>query len=262
MASCEVYLAVCDGPGPLNIPAGRPKVGEPMEPSRSRCRTGRAWRPGWPSLRDPQRRLRPLPSPPPLRRRHGQPRGHPGRRGAQAAGARHASLQFPRGRRPPRAPTTRAAAKQEDVRAALAALARAALPASARSGSLGYSFGAWIAARVAAARRACRSAAGLIAPPLGMSTGLPPCRRRTTLAARRGRHRGSLLSRSTALHRLAARLPGGARRDHRGGGPLLLRQALSAGGGGRGAGCAGLPPAVIRAARGAAGAAWRCPRRG
>jgi alpha/beta superfamily hydrolase len=56
-------------------------------------------------------------------------------------------------------------AEQEDVKAALGALAER-LPAGSSVGLAGYSFGAWVAAHVAAA--ADLAALALIAPPLGM----------------------------------------------------------------------------------------------
>jgi uncharacterized protein len=56
-------------------------------------------------------------------------------------------------------------AEQEDVKAALGALAER-LPAGSSVGLAGYSFGAWVAAPVAAA--ADLAALALIAPPLGM----------------------------------------------------------------------------------------------
>jgi uncharacterized protein len=66
-------------------------------------------------------------------------------------------------------------AEMDDVRAALARI-QTAVPAGAPIGLLGYSFGAWVSGRVAAAdpRPLC-----LIAPPLGMLdwTTLPPARR-------------------------------------------------------------------------------------
>ncbi len=57
--------------------------------------------------------------------------------------------------------------EMEDVRAALALLS-AHLPGGVRSGLGGYSFGAWVAARLAASM-AQPPALALIAPPLGMS---------------------------------------------------------------------------------------------
>ena len=54
--------------------------------------------------------------------------------------------------------------EQEDIRAAVAALA-ARLPAGSAIGVIGYSFGAWTAAR---AMRPGQAPLGLIAPPLGM----------------------------------------------------------------------------------------------
>lgn len=56
--------------------------------------------------------------------------------------------------------------EQEDVAAALAALA-SRLPAASPIGLAGYSFGAWVAARVAAASPALPALA-LVAPPIGM----------------------------------------------------------------------------------------------
>ena len=56
--------------------------------------------------------------------------------------------------------------EQDDVAAALAALA-GRLPAESPIGLAGYSFGAWVAARVAAAMPALPALA-LLAPPLGM----------------------------------------------------------------------------------------------
>ena len=57
-------------------------------------------------------------------------------------------------------------AEREDVAAALAALGER-LPAGAAVGLLGYSFGAWVSARVAAGRAGLRALA-LVAPPLRM----------------------------------------------------------------------------------------------
>jgi uncharacterized protein len=58
-------------------------------------------------------------------------------------------------------------AEEDDVRAALARV-RAALPASVPLGLLGYSFGAWVSARVAAKPPALPLPLCLVAPPLGM----------------------------------------------------------------------------------------------
>ena len=58
-------------------------------------------------------------------------------------------------------------AEEDDVRAALAR-ARAALSANAPLGLLGYSFGAWVSARVAAKRSGLSLPLCLVAPPLGM----------------------------------------------------------------------------------------------
>jgi alpha/beta superfamily hydrolase len=56
--------------------------------------------------------------------------------------------------------------EQEDLRAAMALL-RSLLPGGGPFGLLGYSFGAWIAARVAGSESRL-AALGLVAPPLGM----------------------------------------------------------------------------------------------
>lgn len=58
-------------------------------------------------------------------------------------------------------------AEEDDARAALAR-ARAALPVTAPLGLLGYSFGAWVSARVAAKPPALPLPLCLVAPPLGM----------------------------------------------------------------------------------------------
>ncbi len=71
--------------------------------------------------------------------------------------------------------------EQDDVKAAMAALA-SRLPAASSVGVIGYSFGAWTAAR---ATRPGEAALGLIAPPIGMFdfAFLPPAAGRILLVA-------------------------------------------------------------------------------
>jgi alpha/beta superfamily hydrolase len=95
-------------------------------------------------------------------------------------------------------------AERDDVQAALAEM-RAALPAGAPLGLLGYSFGAWVSARVAADPGAGLPLC-LVAPPLGMLdwTTLPPARPDLLVVA------GSRDSYCPLpeLERFSARLPG------------------------------------------------------